>query len=177
MVYTLLANGFEESELIVPIDMLMRGGAQVKLVGVDGDVVCGSHGITVSADCALSDVELSQTDLLFLPGGQPGVDNLWSTQAVQDLVLAAAKQNIPIAAICAAPMILGRLGLLDGKKAVCYPGCEGDLRGATITDAPAVTDGNFITGKAAGAVFPFAVQMMEKLGLDANKVMQAVYHE
>jgi len=177
VVYALLATGFEESELIVPIDMLMRGGAQVELVGVDGDVVCGAHGITLSTDCDLYDVELSQDDLLFLPGGQPGVDNLWSRKGVLDLVMSAAEMGIPIAAICAAPMILGRLGLLDGKNAVCYPGCEGDLLGATIVDAPAVTDGNFITGKAAGAVFPFAAQMMKKLGLDADRVLQAVYHE
>lgn len=177
MVYALLADGFEESELIVPIDMLIRGGAQVELVSVDKEVVCGAHGIKISADCHMYDVELAQGDLLFLPGGQPGVDNLWSCKGALDLVMSAAEIGIPIAAICAAPMILGRLGLLEGRRAVCYPGCEGDLHGAIIENAPAVTDGNFITGKAAGAVFPFAVELLKKLGLDADRVMKAVYHE
>ncbi len=177
MVYALMTTGFEESELIVPIDMLMRAGAQVKLVGVDGMSVCGSHGVTISADCTLDEVDLDKAELLFLPGGQPGVDNLWKNGLVQDLVKSAAERNIPIAAICAAPMILGRLGLLKGKNAVCYPGCESDLFGANIVASPAVTDGDFITGKAAGAVFPFAAEMMKKLGLDAERVLRTVYHE
>ena len=176
MVYALLAEGFEESELVVPVDLLMRGGAQVKLVGVNSKMVVGTHGITLTADCLLQDLNTEDMELLFLPGGQPGVDNLWKSDAVRDLVSQTAEKGIPIAAICAAPMILGRLGLLNGKQAVCFPGCEGDLQGAEVLTVKAVCDGNFITGKAAGAVFEFAAEMLKKLGLDAGRVLKAVYY-
>lgn len=176
MVYALLADGFEESELVVPVDLLMRGGAQVKLVGVNAKTVVGTHGITLTADCLLDDLDLEEMQLLFLPGGQPGVDHLWESAAVRALVAQAAEKGIPIAAICAAPMILGRMGLLDGKKAVCFPGCEGDLQGAKVLDVKAVCDGNFITGKAAGAVFEFAAEMLKKLGLDAERVLKATHY-
>ena len=176
MVYTLVATGFEESELIVPVDLLIRGGAQVKLVGIGGENVCGAHGISVSADCTIDEVSLDDMELLFLPGGQPGVNNLWAEQAVKDLVLAAAERSIPIAAICAAPMILGRLGLLEGKRATCYPGCEGDLFGAKLTETAVAADGSIVTGKAAGAAFEFAGALLKLLGLDANRVLGSVYY-
>lgn len=177
MVYALVATGFEESELIVPADLLIRGGATVKLVGVSGETVCGAHGISVKTDCTIDEVSLEDMSLLFLPGGQPGVNNLWAEQAVRDLVLAAAQRNLTIAAICAAPMILGRLGLLKGKQAVCYPGCETDLLGATLADASVAVDGTIVTGKAAGAVFDFVGALLQMLGLDANHVLGSVYYE
>ena len=176
MVYALVATGFEESELIVPVDLLIRGGAEVKLVGVSGKTVDGAHGISIVTDCAINEVSLDDMSLLFLPGGQPGVNNLWEEQAVKDLVLAAAEKNIPIAAICAAPMILGRLGLLEGKNAICYPGCEADLFGAKLVNASVAVAGNIVTGKAAGAVFEFAGALLNVLGLDSTHVLRSVYY-
>ena len=177
MVYALVATGFEESELIVPVDLLIRGGADVKLVGVSGETVCGAHGISIETDCTIDEVSLEDMSLLFLPGGQPGVDNLWAEQEVRNLVLAAAERTIPVAAICAAPMILGRLGLLKGKKAICYPGCEADLLGANLVRDSVAVDGTIVTGKAAGAAFDFAGALLQVLGLDANRVLGSVYYE
>ena len=177
MVYALVATGFEESELIVPVDLLIRGGADVKLVGVSGKTVCGAHGISIETDCTIEEVSLEDMSLLFLPGGQPGVDNLWAERNVRNLVLAAAERTIPVTAICAAPMILGRLGLLKGKKAICYPGCEADLLGANLVSDFVAVDGTIVTGKAAGAAFDFAGALLQVLGLDANRVLGSVYYE
>lgn len=176
MVYALVATGFEESELIVPVDLLIRGGAEVTLVGVSGKTVTGAHGISIETNCTLDEIDSDTMQMLFLPGGQPGVNNLWAEDKVQNLVKQTAEKGIPIAAICAAPMILGRLGLLNGKKAVCYPGCEGELYGATIVDVPVVIDGAIITGKAAGAVFSFAAELLRKLGIDSERVLKVVYY-
>jgi len=156
--------------------LLIRGGASVKLVGVSGTAVNGAHGITISTDCTLDEVSLDDMSLLFLPGGQPGVNNLWASAEVKELVLAAHEREIPIGAICAAPMILGRLGLLEGKAATCYPGCEGDLSGAQLTDASVATDGNIVTGKAAGAAFAFAGALLDLLELGAERVLGSVYY-
>ena len=176
MVYVLVATGFEESELIVPVDLLIRGGASVKFVGVSGKTIDGAHGISIATDCTIDEVSLDEMSLLFLPGGQPGVNNLWSSPKVQALVLEANNRKIPIAAICAAPMILGRLGLLEGKNVTCYPGCEGELIGAKLTEKSVAIDGRIVTGKAAGAVFEFAGALLELLGLDAQRVLGSVYY-
>jgi len=164
MVYVLVANGFEETELIVPVDILRRGGADVKLVGVQGEQVASTRGITVKTDIPLDDLIIYEMDMLVLPGGQPGVDNLWADERVKILVKQAAALKKTIGAICAAPMILGRLGLLDGKKAVCYPGCEGDLKGAQIEESSGcVRDGDFITAKGAGCAFEFGFELLSAI--------------
>lgn len=164
MVYVLVANGFEETELIVPVDILRRGGVDVKLVGVHADKVSSTRKITLTTDICLDDLIIYEMDMLVLPGGQPGVDNLWADERVRLLVKQAAAAGKLIGAICAAPMILGRLGLLEGKKAVCYPGCEGDLKGAQIMEkSGCVHDANYITAKGAGAAFQFGFALLAAL--------------
>ena len=122
MIYLFLADGFEEVEALTPVDYLRRCELEVKTVGVHGKMVRGSHGITVIADCTMYDVELDQAQMIILPGGMPGTLNLEKSRMLQGLIDLCTERNIPIAAICAAPSILGHKGLLEGKKATCFPG-------------------------------------------------------
>lgn len=121
MVYVLLAPGFEESEAIVPTDLLRQGGLETALVSLSGPTVTGGHNITVQADLELSQVDLDQAEMIVLPGGGVGVENLWNSEAVSQLIQEAAKRNIWLAALCAGPVLLARWGLLDGRKATSYP--------------------------------------------------------
>ena len=167
MVYILLAPGFEEAEALVPADLLRRGGVETALVSTDGALVAGGRQITVKADLTLDQVELDRADMLVLPGGGAGVQNLGREPAVEKLVREAAKRGIPLAAICAAPTLLGRWGLLEGRRAVCYPGMEGELTGAVAADSPSqvVVDGpaRLVTGQAAGSAFAFGLALVEYL--------------
>lgn len=164
MVYLFLANGFEEVEALTPLDYLRRAGIEVTSVGVGSSVVTGAHGISVTADCLLEDLLDSLSfDMLILPGGLEGTQNLAKNKRVQKLLFLAAEQKQPIAAICAAPSILGNLGLLEGKRAVCYPGFESELKGARFTKAPVVWDENIITAIGAGAAQQFAFALIEVL--------------
>jgi len=158
MVYICLANGFEEVEALAPADILRRAGVEVRLAA-RGGVATGSHGIVVTADCDIADMDAEHAELIILPGGLPGAHNLNDDPAIQALPAAVAK-GVRVAAICAAPYVLGRLGLLEGKKAVCYPGFEDELRGATvIPDAAVVTDGLVTTAKGAGAALDFGFEL------------------
>ena len=172
MVYILLAPGFEEIEALAPADLLRRAGIEAALVSVTGEPVPGSHGITVTADVALEEVDLSKMDMVVLPGGGPGYKNLGKDPRVE-----AVKRDIWVAAICAAPTLLGRWGLLEGKKAICYPGMEDQLTGALVQTAPGeIRDGKIITGRAAGNAIDFAVELIEVL-LDraaADKVLESI---
>lgn len=164
MVYILLAEGFEEIEALAPADLLRRAGISVALVGVGGMEVRGGHGITVRADLVLSQVELEDMQLLVLPGGRVGVDTLRGEPAVLDLIRAAAKRQIPLGAICAGPTLLGELGLLQDRQAVCYPGLEGALTGAQIQPNRQVVQDDFIlTGRAAGASLDFGLALIRRL--------------
>jgi len=166
MVYILLAPGFEEAEALVPADLLRRAGLETRLVSVTGESVPGARGITVTADLALDGLDLSQADMIVLPGGNPGYQNLGKDPRVEGLVREAVRQNRWVAAICAAPTLLGRWGLLEGKQAVCYPGMEEGLVGARAWRDRAVnvvTDGKIITGRAAGAAFEFGLSLIEAL--------------
>lgn len=164
MVYILLAPGFEEAEALVPADLLRRAGIETALVSLEGDSVTGSHQITVKADLELSQVELERTEMVVLPGGGRGVENLGKSPAVADLVRNAAKRSIPLAAICAAPTLLAKTGCLRGKRAVCYPGMEDQLTGAVpCPEEPVVVDGKLITARAAGASFDFGLALVEAL--------------
>jgi 4-methyl-5(b-hydroxyethyl)-thiazole monophosphate biosynthesis len=179
MVYILLAPGFEEAEALVPADLLRRAGIQTSLVSLQGDTVVGSHQITVKADMELGQVELSQAQMVVLPGGGVGVQNLGSCKGVETLVREAYDRHIPLAAICAAPTLLGRWGLLAGKRALCYPGMEDGLTGAqVVTGAKAAVDGNLVTGLAAGAAFDFGLKLVELLAgaEQAEKVRHAVHY-
>ena len=129
MVYILLAPGFEEAEALVPADLLRRAGIEVALAALEGDEVTGGHGVTVKADLELARVELPRAEMLVLPGGTQGVSALWNSPSVCALIQEAVDREIPLAAICAAPTILGRLGLLRGKRAVCYRAWRSSWRG------------------------------------------------
>ncbi len=179
MVYILLAPGFEEAEALVPADLLRRANIETALVTVTGKPVPGSHGITVTADIALEDVDLSKVDMVVLPGGGLGYKNLGREPQVERLVKEAAEKGLWVAAICAAPTLLGKWGLLTGKDAVCYPGMEEGLTGAQARmDQRFVTDGKIITGRAAGSAFDFGLALVEALaGRDeAGKVRHDIYY-
>ena len=173
MVCILLGNGFEEAEALVPADLLRRAGIEVALTSLEGELVAGSHGITVKADQTLAQIKLSDVKLVMLPGGLGGVQALGSDPRVKELVHAVLKQGGYVAAICAAPTLLAAFGLLEGKKAVCYPGMENEMAGAIPQPSvPFVMDGHIITGEAAGAAFPFGLKLVELL--EGAKAVQEV---
>lgn len=175
MVYVFLADGFEEIEALTPVDYLRRAGVKVATVGVTGKTVLGSHGIPIVCDIQTDDIVLSN-DLegIILPGGMPGTLNLEKSEAVQSAITYCHENNKLLAAICAAPSVLGHRNLLDGKSAICYPGFEKELYGAKIAKSYAVTDGNVITAKGAGAAGEFAFELTAYLkGKDAAEKIRA----
>lgn len=177
MVYIILGNGFEESEAIVPCDLLRRAGAKVALVGIGGYEITGGHGIIVRADRTVEETELTAADMLVLPGGLGGVESIRGCRKVLDAVKTLANSDRYVAAICAAPTILGALGLLDGKEATCYPSMEDGMGDAHCTGKAAVRDGNIITGKGAGTAFEFALLLIETLcGRDAAERVVGSIH-
>ncbi len=163
MTYIFLADGFEEIEALAPIDILRRAGKQVTIVGVTGKTVTGAHGINIAADVTIDSSSKDNIEMIILPGGMPGADNLQNSAGVNEYINLAVKSGAYIAAICAAPKILGALGLLEGKKAVCYPGFEGELKGADVLDKRIVCDGKIITAVGMGAAVEFALKLVEVL--------------
>lgn len=179
MVVILLGNGFEEAEAIVPADLLRRAGIEVALVSLEGTQVTSSHGITVKADATLETLDADRISLLFLPGGLGGVEAIQGCPAALKLVRAIYDKGKYLAAICAAPTILGAMGLLGGRKAVCYPGMEDGLTGADVQKGHGVVvDGNLITGEAAGSAFEFGLKLVELLkgSAAAQQVKDAVHY-
>ena len=179
MVIMLLGTGFEESEAVVPLDLLRRAGVEVSTAGVTDTQVTSSHGITVAADCALSQVDPAQVEMVILPGGLGGVDVIGRSQAALKLVGQVYKAGGYVAAICAGPTILAKLGITDGRKAVCYPGMEGEMGQADMQAGVTVAvDGNVITGQAAGAAFDFGLKLVELLkgAAAAEEVRHAVHY-
>ncbi|GHU63388.1 thiazole biosynthesis protein ThiJ [Bacteroidia bacterium] len=163
-VFVFLAEGFEEIEAVATIDIIRRGGIEVSTVSVSGKLqVTGAHEIAVSADLLFEQAELDSGDMLVLPGGMPGAANLKNHSGLGALLKQYATNGKKIAAICAAPLVLGDLGLLRGKKAVVYPGYEDTLQGAELVQAGIVKDGNIITGKGPGFVFDFGFAIVEEL--------------
>ena len=163
-VYVFLANGFEEIEALVIVDILRRAGVKVTTVSLTMETkVTGAHGIPVEADAMFADCDYTIADMMVLPGGMPGAANLARHSGLCSLIQAQSLADRWLAAICAAPMVFGRLGLLDGKKATCYPGFEGELTGAEYTAAPVEVEDLIITGKGPAAVFPFAYTLVEVL--------------
>lgn len=159
-VYLFLADGFETVEALAPVDVMRRAGINVVTVSIMGrETVISAHGIGVVADALLENSDFSDADAFVLPGGSVGTENLSSCERLRSLICDACDDNKLIAAICAAPMVLGRMGLLDGKKATCYPGCEAELAGAEYTGTAVEQDGNIITacGPAASFAFAFAI--------------------
>ncbi|MCI8478402.1 MAG: DJ-1/PfpI family protein [Oscillospiraceae bacterium] len=164
MVVMLLGSGFEESEAVVPLDLLLRSGVEAVTAGLDGRQVVSSHGLSVTADTELRQIEPQKVELLILPGGLGGVNAISACPAALELVRQVHSQGGRLAAICAAPTILAKLGLLEGRQAVCYPGMEDQMEGALVQKGtPVVTDGTIITGEAAGSAFQFGLCLVEAL--------------
>lgn len=164
MVYMLLGTGFEETEAIAPMDLLRRAGVSVATVGINGKIIKGSHGIGVEADMEIGEMDLTDLDMIVLPGGLGGVASIKASQAALDAVKFAYENHKLVAAICAGPTVLAQLGITDGKNATCYPGCEEQMGNALmVPGAAAVTDGNVITGTSAGCAIPFALQLITAL--------------
>lgn len=164
MVYVLLADGFEEVEAIEPIDIMRRSGIEVLTASVmETKSVTGAHGITVTADIMINEVNIKNAELLMLPGGGQGHELLDASGDVHALIDYAYENGIYIAAICASPSILGRNQILSGKKATCFPGFEKYLYGAEYTTDKTVTDGKIITARGAGAAADFGFEMVSVL--------------
>jgi 4-methyl-5(b-hydroxyethyl)-thiazole monophosphate biosynthesis len=163
-IFLFLAQGFEETEAINVIDVLRRGNVHVTTVSVEETLsVTGSHDITVMADKLFNDIDFSKGDMLILPGGMPGTNNLNSHDDLKILIKDYYSQHKYIAAICAAPLILGQLGLLRNKEAVCFPGYEKELAGAILSDKRIVVSDNIIMAKGAGCAIEFALKLVEIL--------------
>ena len=178
MVYILLGSGFEEAEALVTADVLRRADVPVTLAGIGGELITGAHGIAVRADAPVESVKLKEDDMVVLPGGMGGVASIEGSGPAMALIRQAGTDvRLRLAAICAAPTLLGRWGLLEGRKAICYPGLEEQLTGAQVQTAPGeIKDGKIITGRAAGSAFDFGAELIEAL-LDraaADRVLEAI---
>ena len=161
MIYTFLATGFEEVEALGPIDVCRRAGLNVKTVSVTGEkTVTGAHGVGIVADSLFEENDFSDATMLFLPGGMPGSTNLDAHEGLRSLILEHAKADKPLAAICAAPMVYGKLGLTKGKKATCYPGFETYLEGADYTAALVERDGMLFTGCGPAAALALGYEIV-----------------
>ena len=171
MVYMFLANGFEEIEALCPLDLLRRAGVEVKTVAVGGDAlrVTGSHGITVLADMDEKDFADEAPEMVILPGGMPGSTNLDNSAVVDAAIRAALANDAYLAAICAAPMVLGQQGYLRGRRATCFPGFEKYLDGATeiggsvIRDGSPAHGGGVITARGVGVAMEFGLELVSVL--------------
>ena len=164
MVYEFLATGFEEVEALAPVDILRRGGVEIKTVSVTGDLIVESaHGVGIKADALFEDIDPTDADLLMLPGGLPGATNLNEHEGLRKALVEQNARGGRIAAICAAPLVLGGLGLLEGRKATCYPGFEKYMTGATYTADLCTVDGNITTGEGPAAALPYAYTLLAAL--------------
>ena len=160
MIIVLLADGFEEIEALTPVDMLRRAGLDVKTVGITSKIAVGSHGIPVICDIAPDEVPLDKVTMAIFPGGMPGSLNLDASPFTDTVISAVTKVGGRLAAICAAPLVLGRRGLLKDKRATCYPGFEDELLGATCTGESVVTDGNVTTARGMGVALEFSKELV-----------------
>lgn len=175
-VYVFLANGFEDVEALIPVDVLRRGGVKVVTVSVvnGSQVVETAHRVKIEADTMFADCDFSDADLLLLPGGMPGASNLNDHEGVRQVLLKQNAAGRKVAAICAAPLVLGGLGILRGKRATCYPGFEQTLEGATYTADLWTVDGNVTTGEGPAAAFPFAYSLLAQLTDEATAQQIAI---
>ncbi len=162
MVYVFLVDGFEEMEAVAPIDLMRRAGISVATVGVGKKTALGAHGINVETDIELDNVSLDDAEMFVLPGG-PGHTKLKTNEYISTLLLKADRREIPMAAICASPSVIGSLGLLQRKNGTCYPGFEAECVGMRYTGAKVEVDGRFITSRGAGTATEFALAIVEKL--------------
>jgi 4-methyl-5(b-hydroxyethyl)-thiazole monophosphate biosynthesis len=161
-VLLILAGGHEEVEAITQVDLLRRVNIGVTVAGLDGTEITGAHDIAVKADVLLDDVS-GDFDGVILPGGMPGTTCLAESETVLTIVRNIHEKGFLCAAICAAPLVLDRAGILEGKKYTCYPGVEEKISSGTFIDSPVVQDGNVITGRGIGTAIPFALKIVESL--------------
>jgi 4-methyl-5(b-hydroxyethyl)-thiazole monophosphate biosynthesis len=176
MVYILLGTGFEETEAIAPLDLLRRAGVEVMTVGINGKIVYGGHGIGVEADITIDEMDLTQLEMIVLPGGLGGVASARACQPALDALRFAYENDKYVAAICAGPTVLADLGITDGKNATCYPGCEGQMGSANmIPDATFVWDGRVITGTSAGCAIPFGLALIA--ALKGHEAADAIFEQ
>lgn len=162
MVYVLMVNGFEDIEALEPVDIMRRAGISVETVGICDEYVTSSHDVTIKTDIHISRVKKEDMEILVLPGG-PGHTGLDEAPAVHDLITYAKKNDIYIAAICASPSILGKLGLLDGKNYTCFPGFEKFMPNGIFSSEKTVLDGKILTARGAGTAADFGFKMVELL--------------
>ena len=163
MVYVLLGTGFEETEAIAPIDLLRRAGIPTTTVGINGTTVYGSHNIGIAADITIGQMDLTDLEMIVLPGGLGGVASIRACKEAMDAIRFAWENGKYTAAICAGPTVLADLGITDGKNATCYPGCEGQMGSAVMVHEAAVIDGKLITGTSAGCAVPFGLALIAAL--------------
>ena len=163
MVYILLGTGFEEMEALAPIDLMRRANIPVLTVGINGKIVYGGHKIGFEADITLEEMDLTDLDMIVLPGGLGGVASIRGSQAAMDAIRFAWENGKFVAAICAGPTVLADLHITDNKNATCYPGCEAQMGSAKMIPAAAVRDGNVITGTSAGCATAFALELIAAL--------------
>ena len=164
MVYMLLGTGFEETEAVAPLDLLRRAGVEVATAGVTGKIVYGSHGIGIEADILIGEMDLTNLEMIILPGGLGGVASARASKEALEALRFAWNNGKYVAAICAGPTVLADLGITDGKNATCFPGCEEQMGNATmISGAAAVRDGKLITGTSAGCAIPFGLELIRAL--------------
>ena len=163
MVYMLLGTGFEETEAIAPLDLLRRADVQIKTVGITGKIVYGSHNIGIEADILIDEMDLTDLDMIILPGGLGGVASARASKEAMGALKYAWDNGKFVAAICAGPTVLADLGITDGKRATCYPGCEDGMGSAVMEECAAVRDGRLITGASAGCAIPFGLMLIEAL--------------
>ena len=162
MIFVFLATGFEDIEALAPVDIMRRAGLKVQTVSITGEqIVMSAHGVGIVADMLLKDVDFPGAEMLVLPGGLPGSTNLDACKPLTQAIVRHFEAGGAIAAICAAPLVFGHLGLLQGRRATCYPGVESELKGATYTSAIVEQDGNIITGKGPGAAFEFGYTIVD----------------
>lgn len=175
MVYMLLGTGFEEVEAVAPLDLMRRAGISVMTVGINGKVVYGAHGIGIEADITLPELDLTDLEMIVLPGGLGGVASARASQEALNALQFAWDNQKFVAAICAGPTVLADLGIPDGKQATCYPGCEAAMGNAQmVADAACVRDGNLITGTSAGCAIPFGLALVAALkGEAAAKAVES----
>jgi len=168
MVYVLLGTGFEETEAITPIDLMRRANIPVLTVGLNGKTVYGGHGIGVEADITIDELDLTDMEMIVLPGGLGGVASIRACKPAMDAIQFAHENNKFTAAICAGPTVLADLGIPNGKKAVCYPGFETGMGNAKMVKEAAIQDGTLITGASAGCAVKFGLALIAALkGKDA----------
>ncbi len=164
MVYMLLGTGFEEAEAVTPLDMLRRAGVEVLTVGVNGKIIYGSHNIGIEADITLEEMDLTNLEMIILPGGLGGVASVRASKPAMDALAFAHQNSKFVAAICAGPTVLADLGITDGKQTTCYPGCAEGMGSAIVDNTvPCVQDGNVITGASAGCALPFGLKLVAAL--------------